>query len=93
MTPGYHPVILWCVKAAISVPNQTFEAASRRARELGMSRSEFFSRAAARYLAELDAASLTARIDQALDVAADEETETAVVRAGLQALHADEEQW
>lgn len=58
-----------------------------------MSRSEFFSRAAAHYLATLDAASLTARIDQALDITADEETETAVVRAGRQALRADEEQW
>ncbi len=81
------------MKAAISVPDPTFEAASRRARELGMSRSEFFSRAAAHYLAELDAASLTARIDAALDVAADEETEAGVVQAGRQALLADDDEW
>ncbi len=58
-----------------------------------MSRSEFFSRAAAHYLAELDAASLTARIDAALDVAADEETEAAAVQAGRQALLADDDEW
>jgi metal-responsive CopG/Arc/MetJ family transcriptional regulator len=43
------------MKTAISVPDETFEKASRRAHDLGMSRSEFFSRAAARYLEELDA--------------------------------------
>lgn len=81
------------MKAAISVPDPTFEAASRRARELGMSRSEFFSRAAAHYLAELDAASLTQRIDAALDVARDDETESAVVAAGRRALLDRDEQW
>jgi len=56
------------MKTAISVPDETFEKASRRARDLGMSRSEFFSRAAARYLDELDAESesVTRQIDQAV---------------------------
>ena len=79
------------MKVAISVPDSTFEAASRRSRELGMSRSEFFSRAAAHYLAELDGGSLTARINAALDVAADKETEAAVVLAGRQAVLTDDE--
>jgi len=56
------------MKTAISVPDETFEKASRRAQDLGMSRSEFFSRAAARYLDELDAESVTRQID--LSVAA-----------------------
>ena len=82
------------MKTAISVPDPTFEAASRRAQELGMSRSEFFSRAAAHYLAELDGASLTARLDAALDTATDDETAAAVVQAGRQALNADhDEEW
>ena len=82
------------MKTAISVPDPTFEAASRRAQELGMSRSEFFSRAAAHYLAELDGASLTARLDAALDTATDDETAAAVVRAGRRALDADhDEEW
>ncbi|MGV8965236.1 MAG: CopG family transcriptional regulator [Cellulomonas sp.] len=51
------------MKTAISVPDDTFEKATRRAHDLGMSRSEFFARAAARYLDELDAESVTRQID------------------------------
>jgi hypothetical protein len=51
------------VKTAISVPNETYRRASERARDMGMSRSEFFSRAAVRYLDELDSESITAEID------------------------------
>ena len=54
------------MKTAISVPDDTYERVTKRARELGMSRSELFSRAAARYLDELDAASVTHRIDLAV---------------------------
>ena len=54
------------MKTAISVPDETFEKATRRAHDLGMSRSEFFSRAAARYLDELDAESVTRQIDLAM---------------------------
>jgi antitoxin MazE6 len=54
------------MKTAISIPNDTFERASRRAHDLGMSRSEFFTRAATRYLDELDAESVTHQIDEAL---------------------------
>lgn len=81
------------VKTAISVPDPTFDAATRRARELGMSRSEFFSRAAARYLDELDAASLTGRLNAALDNARDDEGEVAAVQAGRRALPAHDEEW
>lgn len=55
------------MKTAISVPDDTFDRASRRAHDLGMSRSEFFTRAARRYLDELDAESTTRQIDVALD--------------------------
>lgn len=54
------------VKTAISVPADTYERASKRAEDLGMSRSEFFSRAAAHYLDELDSDSVTQQIDQAV---------------------------
>jgi len=54
------------MKTAISVPDDTFEKASRRAQQLGMSRSEFFARAAERYLDALDAESVTEQIDLAL---------------------------
>ena len=54
------------MKTAISVPDDTFEKATRRAHDLGMSRSEFFTRAAARYLDELDTESVTRQIDLAI---------------------------
>ena len=54
------------MKTAISVPDDTYERASKRAKDLGMSRSEFFSRAAARYLDELDSGSVTHQIDLAV---------------------------
>lgn len=56
------------MKTAISLPDETFERASGRAIDLKMSRSEFFARAAERYLDELDGESLTNQIDASLDV-------------------------
>jgi metal-responsive CopG/Arc/MetJ family transcriptional regulator len=40
------------MKTAISVSDETFDRVSRTASDLGMSRSEFFTRAAQRYLDE-----------------------------------------
>ena len=57
------------VKTAISVPDETFEQATRQAAELGISRSEFFARAARRYLDELAERSLTQQVDEALQTA------------------------
>jgi metal-responsive CopG/Arc/MetJ family transcriptional regulator len=51
------------MKTAISVPDNTYERASKRAQDLGMSRSEFFSRAAVHYLDELDSDSVIQQID------------------------------
>ncbi len=50
------------MKTAISLPDDTFEQASRRAKQLGVSRSQFFATAAVRYLAELDRSSLLSLI-------------------------------
>lgn len=55
------------METAISVPDDTYEQASRRAAALGMSRSEFVARAARHYLAELDATSLTRQVDAVLE--------------------------
>ena len=67
------------MKTAISLPDDTFHAVTSRAKELGMSRSEFFAVAARRYLAELDGQSLTTRINEALrDVGADDASAVAV---------------
>jgi antitoxin MazE6 len=54
------------VKTAISLPDDTYDQATRRAAELGISRSEFFARAARIYLDQLAAQSLTEQIDEAL---------------------------
>ncbi len=82
------------MKTAISVPDETFAKASRRAQELGVSRSEFFSRAAARYLDELDAASVTDQINQAVDghTQSDDSALAAVVR-GRRLLSDSVDEW
>ena len=55
------------MKTAISVPDDTFDRATQRAADLGVSRSEFFARAAENYLDDLDDRSLTQDIDTALE--------------------------
>jgi hypothetical protein len=57
------------VKTAISIPDDTFARAEQQAAALGMSRSEFFTRAVRRYLEQLEAESLTGRINLAVDMA------------------------
>lgn len=81
------------VKTAISVPDETFDQAERRAAALGMSRSEFFTLAAQRYLQELDAHSLTARIDAAIALVSLDESAAAAVTAGHRLLAADQDEW
>ncbi|GAA4704763.1 ribbon-helix-helix protein, CopG family [Phytohabitans rumicis] len=81
------------MKTAISIPDETFQRVERRATALGMSRSEFFVRAAQRYLDQLDAESLTDRINAALDLAGDDDTSRAAVEAGWHRLAADQDEW
>jgi hypothetical protein len=82
------------VKTAISVPDDTFERASRRARELGMSRSEFFARAAARYLDDLDAESVTRQIDQVVaSIPTDDGATRDAVAVGQRLLADAEDDW
>ena len=88
--PGYTEK----VKTAISVPDNTYERVSKRARELGMSRSELFSRAAARYLDELDAESVTRQIDLALSSLGPRDDSAAdAVAAGHRMLAATTDEW
>ena len=82
------------MKTAISVSDETFDRVSRTAAELGMSRSEFFARAAQRYLDELDAQSLTGQIDSALKrLDATDEAEAAAVAVGHRVLDAADDEW
>ena len=87
--PGYTAGM----KTAISVPDEIFEQASGQAAELGISRSEFFARAARRYLDELAAQSLTRQIDQALLVAGDDDSGAAAAAAGRGLLGAGDDDW
>jgi hypothetical protein len=81
------------MKTAISVPDMLFDRASKRAVELGISRSEFFATAAQRYLDMLDDESLTQQIDDAVDLAAEDDTNRAAAAAGRRRLAADDEDW
>ena len=95
MQPGSHLTVIpgytQDVKTAISVPDDTFEQASQRAAELGISRSEFFARAARRYLDELAARSLTQQVDDALRAAGNDDSAAASAQAGRRRLAAGDE--
>ena len=54
------------MKTAISVPDDTFRRVDERAAALGMSRSEFYSRAAEGFLERLDSQSRVEAINDAL---------------------------
>lgn len=82
------------MKTAISVPDETFDRVSQTASDLGMSRSEFFARAAQRYLDELDAQSLTSQINNAMaHLDGTDEAETAAVASGHRVLDAVDDEW
>ncbi|OEV04845.1 ribbon-helix-helix protein, CopG family [Streptomyces oceani] len=82
------------MKTAISLPDETYERASRRASDLGVSRSEFFARAAQRYLDELDAQSLTGQIDDALEyVGTLDEATSDAIEAGRRLLADTGDEW
>ena len=74
------------MKTAISVPDDTFDEATKRASELGISRSEFFTRAARRYLDELASRSLTEQVNEALQAAGSDGSADAAAAAGRKLL-------
>jgi metal-responsive CopG/Arc/MetJ family transcriptional regulator len=61
------------VKTAISLSDETFRRVDRAAQRLGVSRSEFFARAAERWLQALEDDGTTEAIDRAIaDLATDQ---------------------
>jgi predicted DNA-binding protein len=54
------------MKTAISVPDATFERVEKKAAELGLNRSEFYSKAAEIYLRQLEDSDLTAQYNEAI---------------------------
>lgn len=73
--------------------DETFERATRRAADLGLSRSELFAIAVNHYLDELDSRSLTADIDAVADVMNGDESSRTAVAAGRAVLLRDAEGW
>ena len=80
------------MKTAISLPDDTYEQATRQAAELGISRSEFFARAARNYLNQLAVQSLTQQINEALQGASDD-SNAAASAAGRRYLAAQDDGW
>jgi metal-responsive CopG/Arc/MetJ family transcriptional regulator len=79
------------VKTAISVPDDTFDQATKQAAEMGISRSEFFTRAARRYLDELASRSLTEQVNDALQAAGGDDSAATAIAAGRKLLAAGDD--
>jgi hypothetical protein len=87
-TPGITPLYSRTMKTAISIPDATFARVNATAERLGFSRSEFFVRAAERWIADLEDTQTTAAIDAVLS--ADEHDGAFVERAAsVAAQHSD----
>jgi len=71
------------VKTAISLPDETFERVETAAKRLGVSRSEFFARAAERWLEDLDDGQTTDAINRAITEAPIDTTFTVAAAAAL----------
>jgi metal-responsive CopG/Arc/MetJ family transcriptional regulator len=80
------------MKTAISLPEETFVQATRQAAELGISRSEFFARAARRYLDDLASGSLINQIDEVLEAVRDDNSAAVAAAAGRRRL-ARQDDW
>lgn len=72
------------MKTAISVPDATFEKVEQRATALGVSRSEFYTQAARRYLDELDEQELPEQINAALSLVESDDSNAVAARVGRQ---------
>ncbi len=73
------------MKTAISLPDHTAERFDHIAQKHGMTRSEFYRRAAERYAEELADADLTAQINDAIDACGQPGGETAEFRSAANA--------
>lgn len=81
------------MKTAISVPDEVFHRVERQAKRLKLSRSEFFTRAAERFLATLAEEGVTRSYDEAFADKDDRSTEDfrrRATRAALLAVEWDE---
>ncbi len=67
------------MKTTISIPHRLFEAAEGLAKRLGMSRSEFYSKAVAKYVDENRSSDVRERLDAVYDRA----PESSQLEAGI----------
>ena len=82
------------MKTAISVPDETFARVERTAECLGVTRSEFYSRAARYYLEQLEQQSLTNEMNAALElIDGDDDSSTDAVTAGRHRLSLSDDEW
>jgi metal-responsive CopG/Arc/MetJ family transcriptional regulator len=82
------------MKTAISVPDETFVQVERSAKCLGVTRSEFYARAARFYLEHLEQESLTNEINAALElIGDDDDSAAAAVSAGRRTLESVDDEW
>ena len=79
------------MKTAISLPDELFEAVERVARRLGLSRSELYQRALAKYLEGQNSAAITAELNEVYG--ADEESHLDPVLERLQGASLIREDW
>lgn len=77
------------VKTAISIPDEVFEAAEALAERLGMSRSELYATAVARYVAAMRSEGVTARLNEVYSDGGST-LDPALLRAQLQAIGTEE---
>ena len=73
------------MKTAISVPDDTFQRVEQAAKRLGVSRSEFYARAAQSWLDALEDEDTTDAINHAIEGAPDDAAFTEAAAAALAA--------
>lgn len=78
------------MKTAISMPDSLFEAAELLAHQLGLSRSELYTRALQRYLDEHDDSAVTAALDT---LYREQESSVDPLLARLQSASLPAEEW
>ncbi len=81
------------MKTAISVPDGIFESVNRWVSVLHVSRSEFFTRAAQRYMDDLAAQTLTEQINAAVALAAADDSNAAAAGHARSVLGRDGDSW
>ena len=81
------------MKTAISVPDDLYEQVEKWAGVLNIGRSRFYARAAERYIAELEADSMTAELNAVAELVNADESTRAAVEHSRYMLSRDPEDW